>query len=96
MSDPLARELEAVLARLRREHDVLPFLQQLLPSIAVQLSPLPRVMLEQLRTSPDFASIRPGDPVWINLASAPDISAEIVLYRCEANGQHYIIAPAGD
>lgn len=96
MSDPLAAELAAVLHRLRSEHDVLPFLQELHPASGTSLSPLPDAMMDQLRTSPDFASIRPGEPVWISLAAPPDASAEIVLYRAEADGRHYIIAPARD
>jgi hypothetical protein len=32
MGDPLAAELAAVLDRLRRENDVLPFLEQMLPA----------------------------------------------------------------
>ena len=53
--------------------------------------------MAQLRTSPDFTSIRPGEPVWIALAApSSDAAAELVLYRAEADGRHYVIAPAGD
>lgn len=93
MSDLLTAELDAVLRRLRSEHDVLPFMQEMLPADSTRL---PDAMMEQLRTSPDLRSIRPGEPVWISLAAPPDAAAEIVLYRAEANGGHYIIAPAGD
>ena len=96
MSDLLTAELDAVLRRLRSEHDVLPFMQEMLPTDSTRLAPLPDAMMEQLRTSPDLRSIRPGEPVWISLAAPPDAAAEIVLYRAEANGSHYIIAPAGD
>lgn len=96
MSDLLAAELNAVLRRLQSEHDVLPFLQEMLPAAGTRLAPLPDAMMEQLRTSPDLRSIRPGEPVWISLAAPPDAAAEIVLYRAEANGGHYIIAPEGD
>lgn len=93
MRSLLAAELGAVLRRLQREHDVLPFMQELLPAVSTRLAPLPEAMLEQLRTSPDLRSVRPGEPVWISLAAPPDAAAEIVLYRAEADGRHYIIAP---
>lgn len=93
MSDPLSAELVAVLHRLRCEHDVLPFLQELLPASGARLSLLPSAMMDQLKSSPDFASIRPGEPVWISLAAPADESAEIVLYRAEADGRHYIVSP---
>lgn len=93
MSDPLQAELARVIATLRAEHDVLPFLGEYLPATDVRLAPLPEPMLEQLKTSPDFVSIRPGIPVWLSLAAPPDASAEIVLYRAEAGGRHYIVAP---
>lgn len=93
MSDPLTSELATVLRRLQSEHDVLPFLQEMLAASAMRLTPLPDAMMDQLRTSPDFASIRPGEPVWISLAAPPDAAAELVLYRAEADGRLYIIAP---
>ena len=76
------------------EHDVLPFLERLLPAREARLAPLPNGMMEQLRTSPDFHSIRPGEPVWIALAASDNAAAELVLYRAEADGRHYVIAPA--
>lgn len=96
MSDPLARELATVLGRLKREHDMLPFLGQLLPACEVRLAPLPGTMLDQLRTSPDFTSIRPGEPVWLSLAGPEDEMAELVVYRAEVNGQHFVIAPQAE
>lgn len=94
MSDPLKSELTSVLRRLQSEHDVLPFLQEMLSAKDTKLALLPDAMMDQLRTSPDFASVRPGEPVWIALAAPPDAEAEIVLYRAEADGRHYIVAPA--
>lgn len=96
MTSPLDAELGAVLARLRREHDLLPFFEQLLPSSETRLAPLPDAMMAQLRTSVDFSSLRPGIPVWITLSAPPDATAELVLYRAEAGGRHYVIAPAQD
>ena len=96
MSDPLLRELAAVFDRLRRQHDVLPFLEQLLPVSELRLAMLPGPMLDQLRTSPDFVSIRPGEPIWLNLSGPGDMTAELVVYRAEADGQHYVVAPHRD
>lgn len=93
---PLDRELESVLTRLRSGHDILPFMDRLLPSSRVRLAPLPDDMLEQLRVSPDFQSIRPGEPVWIAVAGPNDANLEIVLYRAEATGRHFIISPVRD
>lgn len=96
MSDPLTAELGTVLATLRRQHDILPFLEQMLPSGDVRLAPLPEEMFGLLAASPDFTSIRPGEPVWLSLAAPPDAAAEVVVYRAEANGRHYIVAPDRD
>lgn len=96
MSGPLAAELATVVGRLKRAHDVLPFLGQLLPACQVRLAPLPGTMLDQLRTSPDLTSIRPGEPVWLSLAGPEDEMAELVVYRAEANGQHFVMAPQAD
>lgn len=65
----------------------------MLSSADAQLAPLPDGMMDQLRTSPDFASIRLGEPVWIALGAPQDEAAELVLYRAEVDGHHYIIAP---
>jgi hypothetical protein len=94
MRDLLAAELDAVLKRLQSEHDVLPFIQTLMSSADARLMPLPAEMMEQLKTSSDFASVRPGEPVWISLSAPDDLTAEIVVYRAEGNGTHYVLAPA--
>jgi len=96
MNDPLSAELATVLEHLRRQHDVLPFLGQMLPANEVRLAPMPAPMLDQLRTSADFTSICPGKPVWLSLAGPDDLAAELVIYRAEANGYHYVVAPQGD
>jgi hypothetical protein len=47
-------ELAQVLARLRGEHDVLPFLGEQLNSTAATFRRLPDEMVDPLATSPDF------------------------------------------
>ncbi len=96
MKDPLSAELTTVLHRLRRQHEVLPFLSQMLPVSEVRLALMPASMLEQLRTSPDFTSICPSEPVWLSIAGPDDLAAELVIYRAEANGYYYVVAPQGD
>ena len=93
MSDPLAAELNTILRRLRRDHDVLPFLDRMLAVRDVQLALLPDDMMALLASSSDFRSIRPGEPVWIAVSAPPDASAELVIYRAEADARHYVIAP---
>lgn len=41
MSDPLSRELDAVLRRLQSEHDVLQFTQEMLPAAGTRLPRFP-------------------------------------------------------
>ncbi len=93
MSDPLAAELAAVLRRLQSKYDMLPFMQAMLPASGTKLAPLPDEMMELLSTSPDFGSIRPGEPVWIAIDAPPDAAAGVILYRAEADGRHYIVVP---
>lgn len=94
MSTPLSGELAAVLGQLQRQHDILPFLGELIPAHEARLAPLPDEMLDQLRTSPDFTSIRPGEPVWLSIAG-PDDALDLIVYRAEADGRHYVIARQG-
>ena len=93
MTEQLHLELEALLGRLRTGHEVLPFLDRMLPVDEVRIAPLPAEMFDLLRSSSDFESIRPGEPVWMVMSAPPNAAAEIVLYRAEANGRHYVIAP---
>lgn len=96
MSRILEAELTSVLGRLQAQYDVLPFLERVLPVTDLQISPLPEEMLTQIRNSPDFSSIRPGEPVWLSFSAPDDGLAELVIYRAEANGRHYVIAPKKD
>ncbi len=89
----LRKELDAVLNRVTGGHDVIPFMAQMLPTSEVAFRPLPVEMLEVLRASPDYASVRPGEqPTWFQVASG-DNAVELVIYRAEADGAHYVLAP---
>lgn len=69
---------------LQSGHDVLPFLKKMLPAGSIRLAPLPSAMMDQLQTSPDFASMHQGEPMWIALAVSSDAADEIILNRAEA------------
>lgn len=89
----LSKELEAVLGRITSGHDVVPFMALMMPTKDVVFRPLPPEMLEILRASPDYASVRPGkQPTWFQIASGAD-AIELVVYRAETDGVHYVLAP---
>lgn len=82
-----------MLNRVIAGHDVIPFMAQMLPTSDVAFRPLPAEMLEVLRTSPDYASVRPGEnPTWFQIAAGDD-AVELIVYRAEADGAHYVLAP---
>lgn len=92
MTDPRP-ELETVLDRLRREHDVAPCMAALHPTRDMAFWALPPDMLKVLAGSPDWNSLAPGaGPLWLQI-SADDAAAELVLYRAEADGELYVLAP---
>lgn len=89
----LRKELDAVLNHVTGGHDMIPFMAQMMPINEVAFRPLPAEMLELLRASPDYASVRPGEqPTWFQVA-AGDEAVELVIYRAEADGAHYVLAP---
>lgn len=91
--DKLEAELSLVLADLRRRHDVVPFMKQLMSVDEVQLRLLPAEMRAVLDCSGDFMEPEAGQgPVWLNLF-ADDEAAEVLLYRAWADDKLYIVAP---
>lgn len=90
-------ELAPLLARLKSEHDVLPFLAQQLGSAEVAFRRLPDEMVDQLATYPDF---RPpeagGPPVWLQLEAKDSNPAVLIVARPRADGELWAIAPAHD
>jgi hypothetical protein len=91
--DGLSKELDGVLAQISREHDVVPFMAQVLPPADAVFQPLPLDMLEVLRASPDYQSVRPGEqPTWLQIAT-DDVHVELIVYRAEVDGKHYVLAP---
>lgn len=89
----LSKELNGVLNRVTGGHEVIPFMEQMLPTCDAEFRLLPTDMLEVLRASPDYKSVRPGEPpTWFQIASGND-ALELIVYRAEADGNHYVLAP---
>ncbi|WP_327754378.1 hypothetical protein VVT58_16040 (plasmid) [Sphingobium sp. SJ10-10] len=87
-----ADELELVMARLRAEHDVLPFMQQVFASGEMSLRLLPAEMEAVLLRSGDFQTPAPGSgPVWLQVSTNDD-EADLVVYRT-LSGTLYVAAP---
>jgi hypothetical protein len=89
----LSKELNGVLNRVIGGHDVIPFMGQMLFASDAEFRLLPTEMLEILRASRDYKSVRPGEPpTWFQPAHAND-ALELIVYRAEADGNHYVLAP---
>lgn len=87
-------ELAPALAELRRAHDVLPFLMEMIPASAAEFRRLPDDMVDLLVTSPDFRPIaRGGPPVWLQLEAEGDHHATVIVARPDADGELWVIAP---
>jgi hypothetical protein len=86
-------ELESVFSRLSRGHELVPFMALMLSSEEVTFKLLPPDMLSLLRSSSDYESLQPGAaPTWFQIATTNEM-VELVVYRAEADGQHYVLAP---
>ena len=91
--DDLANELEAVAAKLRGQHDIIPFLEELLPVKDVRFRRLPEEMHSILASSKDYQSVLAGQgPVWLQLETS-DRSAELIVYRARTENALYVLAP---
>jgi len=90
--NPDAEELHVVMARLKAEHDVLPFMQQMGPAAEMNLRPFPPEMESILHRSGDFQTPAPGhEPVWLQIGAGDD-SAELIIYRSQS-GVLNMVAP---
>jgi len=87
-------ELASVLNRIRKEHDIAPFLQQLHSTATMAFEPMPDEMLAIVAGSADYSELLPGSPpMWLQIA-ADNESAELVIYRAQTDGTLYLLAPA--
>jgi len=87
-SADVATSLNHVLVSLQSGHNTLPFLDRILTAAETRLAAVPADIMALLRSLIDFTSIRPGEPVWLQLAAPPDGHGEIIIYRAEADGCH--------
>lgn len=86
-------ELSRILDRIRKQHDVAPFLQQWHATDRMDLKPMPKDMQAIVLSAPDFVNPAPGSPaVWLQLA-AENSSAELVIYRSATDAVLYVLAP---
>lgn len=86
-------ELADVLNRIRKEHDVAPFLQQLHSTAEMSFKPMPAEMLAIVAGSGDYSEPQPGSaPVWLQIAAGNE-SAELVVYCAAADHALYALAP---
>jgi hypothetical protein len=91
--DQASGELNEVFSRLSRRHEFVPFMALMLSIHEAAFMPLPSAMLAILRSSRDYKSVQPGAaPTWFQIATENDV-AELVVYRAEADGRHYVLAP---
>jgi hypothetical protein len=90
--DDISKELDAIIRRLRGEHDVLPFMTHLHASSDMQMQRLPREMEAILQRSGDFQSPAPCvGPIWLKIET-DDGNAELVVYRT-SDRILYVAAP---
>ena len=71
--------LKTVYAQVRRQYEVVPFLQDTWPVDALEFRPLPGHMLEVLRSSPDFVEPVPGVATMLMLESEEQSGGLLVL-----------------
>ena len=86
--------LPATSSLLQRTHDVLPFLEQQVPSKDAVFRRLPDEMVDLLATSPDFQPPLSGTgPVWLQLESENGSAAVVIVARPKADGELWVVAP---
>lgn len=87
-------ELVPALAKLRRMHDVLPFMAQQIAASEAEFRRMPDEMVDVLATSPDF---RPpaavSAPVWLQLEADGGRHGVVIVARPAADGELWVIAP---
>jgi hypothetical protein len=89
-------DLKEIAAKLRNEHDVLPFMTGLYAAKLLAFRPLPNEMRVVLEGSADYQSPAPGTgPIWLQIAVQNE-AAELIVYRPRVNNQLYVMAPGHD
>ena len=92
MNQNIETEIMAVTADLRRQHDVMSFMNRQHSTAHMELKPLPADMLAILQSTPDYSFVEVGGrPVWFQIESE-EASAELVVYRA-SDGNFHVMAP---
>lgn len=92
MTHNVETEIAAVTADLRRQHDVMSFMNRQHSTAHMELRPLPADMLAILQSTPDYSAMQAGGrPVWFQIESE-EASAELVIYRA-SDGNFHVMAP---
>jgi hypothetical protein len=90
-NDPQS-SLKSLLATVRRQYELVPFMQELHPVQAMEFKPLPDEMLVQIRSSPDFREPEIGTPVLLML-EADHASGGLMIVRVPGSETMYVRAP---
>jgi hypothetical protein len=92
----LAREeLAPILERLRKGHDVLPFMEAMIPAQETEFVPMPDGMVDIIAACGDFElPKRGGEPVWLELADEDGRTLQLIVARPAADGELWVLAKA--
>lgn len=88
-------ELMPALRKLQSEHDVLPYMEKLLPACDLWFVPMPDSMVDLIAKTSEFTTpVRGGAPVWLSLAGEEGSQMYLIIIRPNADGQLWVLAPA--
>lgn len=87
-------ELGPMLRKLQSEHDVLPFMEEMLPSDELWFVPMPEDVVDLIARSSDFTPPeRGGPPVWLNLVGEHGGQHCLIVARPCADGELWVLVP---
>lgn len=84
--------LEKIHAQVRRQYEVVPFLQGSYPVDELEFKPLPGDMLDVIRSSPDFVEPAPGVPT-IFMLESEEQSGGLLILKVAGFGAMLVLAP---
>ena len=84
--------LKTVYAQVRRQYEVVPFLQGTYPVDELEFRPLPGDMLDIIRPSPDFVEPEPGIPTMFMLESEEQ-SGGLLIVKVAGFSAMLVLAP---
>lgn len=87
-------ELAPALELLRTGHDVLPFMEVLIPSYQADFVPMPDGMVDIIAACGDFAVPERGsEPVWLEMADENGRTLRLIVARPQEDGELWVLAP---